>query len=230
MQTRPRKRVMAQPGPKKAVGSPGQGTRNIPRKVFLDLGSRTGEELLWRQPNFERGRIIASDIDLSALRKLRENTKKTGKRVEAVALRAQDLPFKENSVDVITGHGMIGLGFGTKSKKWPSQVQRVMEGVGRALKPGGVFVLSHDPEDTDAFKKIRDSAERAGLVIHRTSTHELSELRPWSARQRQASLKELKGYQAAALQNGQLGLAEKIAGEIQKIESEKLGVLVLRKK
>lgn len=124
---------------------------------FADLGSGDG----WLTVQLARelgpgGRVFAVDISESALNRLRETVAKDALRNVEIVLAAEDDP----RLPVGTLDGVVILNaYHEVTKRVP-----VLEGVRRALKPGGVLVIV-DNLPTDSTWSREQQAARHGLAL-----------------------------------------------------------------
>ena len=115
-----------------------------PNYKVLDLAGGTGDMVkLMSSKVGEKGLIILSDINKKMLETGRDNIIDKGiNNVISVLLDAEELPFKENSFDVIS----IAFGLRNLSNK-----QRSLESVLHCLKPGGEFVILEFSKPTNDY-------------------------------------------------------------------------------
>lgn len=108
-----------------------------PRHRVLELGSGTG---MHTRALLQTGAdVVVSDISPNSLTLLRECFKETFKKLESQVADIENLPFEENSFDVITSAGSLSYG---NPHLVDSEIRRV-------LRPGGTFIcvdsLNHNP-------------------------------------------------------------------------------------
>jgi len=104
--------------------------------TILEIGAGTGAGFVYYLLNRDRdARLIISDLSPTVVREWKALFKR-GMRppnVEYAALDICDLPFKDNSLDFVSGYGEYGNIKGDKVKAL-SEIYRV-------IKPGGMYVM-----------------------------------------------------------------------------------------
>jgi ubiquinone/menaquinone biosynthesis C-methylase UbiE len=167
-----------------------------PDWVMLDIATGGGHTALRLAPHVAR--VVATDITPEML--VRAEAFITGQGVGNIAFRradAEDLPFDENSFDLVTCR--------IAPHHFPDCPRFVQE-VSRVLKSGGLFLVQDHamPEDeqaaryVDAFEKLRDPShnrgfsetewiemfQAAGLAVeHTEQIVKKHRLLPWAERQ-----------------------------------------------
>lgn len=103
--------------------------KNFHAEDILDLASGTGDltaELL----KFDPKKIIAADISDKMLEVQRDKIKDS--RLQLVNADSSDLPFEDNSFDLVT------IGFGIRNFE---HIERSLNEIRRVLKPGGKLII-----------------------------------------------------------------------------------------
>ncbi len=115
-----------------------------PNYKVLDLAGGTGDMVRLMSSKIDKGGLIVlSDINKKMLETGRDNLIDEGiNNVISVLLDAEELPFKENSFDVIS----IAFGLRNLSNK-----KKSLESVLRCLKPGGEFVILEFSKPTNHY-------------------------------------------------------------------------------
>ena len=100
----------------------------------IDLGSGTGffTDILAGQ--FEQ--VIGVDISKGMIDFARENR---SPEIEWIQANANNLPFEDNSIDLIYSNLMI---------QWCMPLEKTLQEIFRVLKPGGLFIFSTLTDDT----------------------------------------------------------------------------------
>jgi len=118
--------------------------------MIVELGSGTGADAVYF---LKQGHsVIAMDISAFALQKLEERAEKEGlsKKLKTfqVDFGLQDIPIKENSVDVV--YSRISLNyFGAR------QTTKLFRDIYKILKPGGTAFLSfRSPDDVNEMEYL----------------------------------------------------------------------------
>lgn len=139
-------------------GLPTQFADIKPGDVVVDLGSGAGNDaFVARAIVGSRGRVIGIDMTQDMIDRANVNKMKLGfDNVEFHLADIEDLPFAENSVDVILSNCVLNL-VPSKNKAY-SEIYRV-------LKPGAHFCISDITLEGDLPEGLRKSAEMyAGCV------------------------------------------------------------------
>ncbi len=103
--------------------------------AVLDLGSGAGFDcFLAAEKTGKFGKVVGVDITPEMVRQAKKNAEKTGfNNVEFVVGDIEDLPFENNSFDVIISNCVINLS---------NRKKQVFEEAYRVCKPGGMIVIS----------------------------------------------------------------------------------------
>ena len=131
------------------------------RKV-LDVGCGAGVDLL----RFARGGAIATGVDISpgAIALARSNASHQGLDVELGVADAEQLPFGDDTFDLVFAHGVI---------QYSSDTERVVDECRRVLKPGGeaIFQAYNRHSWLNALSKLmRVGLEHEGAPVLRKFT------------------------------------------------------------
>jgi len=133
-------------------------------EVVLDAGCGTGfitKDLLKRYP---KSSVVALDLALNMTRK----TKQQGgwlRKPKLVCSDAEQLPFKNESVDLIVSNLMI---------QWSNDLNKMFEGFHTVIKPNGLLLFSTFGPDT--LKEIRESWSRVDKNPHTSSFVDMHEI------------------------------------------------------
>ncbi len=137
--------------------------------VIGDIGAGTGRMIVWFSDRVgEEGRVLANDIDQSALEHLRDRCEEAGmQNVFIIHGRVEDVCMPEDTLDIAF---MINVYH--HLKKPVELVKTIIP----ALKPGGILaIVEHDPvksgypgnESTPRDRMIRELGQ-AGFTVIRT--------------------------------------------------------------
>ena len=121
----------------------------------LDLGSGTGYATDKIKKRFRRVKIVETDLSYSMLRQSKSKQSKLFSSQQQVCSTARQLPFKENSFDVVYSNLML---------QWCANLDEVFLEINRVLKTGGVFVFSSFGPDT--LKELRQAWQAVDSDIH----------------------------------------------------------------
>ena len=115
----------------------------------LDIGSGSGTDLLVASRlTGEKGKVFGVDITDAMIEKARKAAKTNGfSNVKIVKADAEELPFRDNTFDVVISNGVINL--------IPDK-QKVFSEIYRVLKPGGVLNIA----DIVLGKKISEESRQ----------------------------------------------------------------------
>jgi malonyl-CoA O-methyltransferase len=130
-----------------------QGLRFDPGRV-LDLGCGTGVQTQALHSRFPKARLLACDLSGPMLRQARDRRGWWRKRFDLVQANARALPLAEDSLDLVFCNLML---------QWCEEPERVFAGLRRALKPGGLLLLSTFGLDT-----LRELRQAWAAVDERT--------------------------------------------------------------
>ena len=114
------------------------GLRFEPTTV-VDLGCGPGLQARALTERFGKARVVAMDLALPMLRQARRQAGWRGRRFARVAGDAHALPLAESSVDLIYSNLML---------QWCDDLPAVLNGLRRALRPGGLLLISTFGPDT----------------------------------------------------------------------------------
>ncbi|MFQ6088193.1 MAG: arsenite methyltransferase [Candidatus Methanofastidiosia archaeon] len=120
-------------------------------EAVLDFGSGAGFDCFLAAAKVVNGKVIGVDMTPKMIEKAREIAKRKG--VENVEFRLgeiENLPVKDNSVDVVISNCVINLS---------ADKERVFKEVYRVLKPGGRIAISDIALLKKLPKKIQESIE-----------------------------------------------------------------------
>jgi ubiquinone/menaquinone biosynthesis C-methylase UbiE len=112
------------------------GSRPGPFGRSLEIGAGTGYFSLNMLQSGVVGEATCSDISPGMLETLRANARKLGLDVETVACDAAELPFEDESFDLVFGHAVL--------HHLPA-LDRSFEEFHRVLKPGGTLFFAGEP-------------------------------------------------------------------------------------
>lgn len=108
-------------------------------EAILDLGCGTGVQARALSARFPGARLIASDLSGPMLKHARGRRGWWKKCFEMIQANASALPLAEDSLDLVFCNLML---------QWCEQPEQVFAGLRRALKPGGLLLLSTFGLDT----------------------------------------------------------------------------------
>ncbi|OAB60641.1 hypothetical protein AY599_09315 [Leptolyngbya valderiana BDU 20041] len=107
--------------------------------TILDLGCGTGVQSQALHARFPGARLIASDLSGAMLRQARGRRGWWKKRFDLIQANARALPLAEDSLDLVFCNLML---------QWCEQPEQVFASLRRALKPGGLLLVSTFGLDT----------------------------------------------------------------------------------
>jgi ubiquinone/menaquinone biosynthesis C-methylase UbiE len=116
-----------------------------PRSRILEIGIGTGSNLPYVSSSFQEGRFFGIDISASMIRYCRKKLDRWGCPAEIFIARAERLPFKEGSFDVVFQIGSINI-FEDK--------RGAIEEMIRVSRPGTKVVIA---DETEKANRLRDS-------------------------------------------------------------------------
>ena len=106
---------------------------------MLDVGCGGGFNIKRMIERSANGMVFGVDISETSVKKSKAvNKKYMGKRCDIFRASADDLPFEDNEMDLVTAFETVYF--------WPDMEKCFLE-VKRVLKPGGKFVVINDPGD-----------------------------------------------------------------------------------
>ncbi len=118
--------------------------KNLNKKVFLDLGCGLGRHtIMFASNNFK---TFAFDISEEAIKKTKEWAIKLGLNINYAVGDMLDMPYDDESIDVILGYNVISHTDTLGVKKIISQLKRI-------LKKDGECYLTLCSKDTWGFKQ-----------------------------------------------------------------------------
>jgi len=122
-------------------------------ETVLDIGSGGGLDVfLAARKVGPKGKVIGLDMTEQMVEKARQNAKKGNyNNVEFKLGEAENIPVKDNSVDLVMSNCVINL--------VPNKEKAYRE-IYRILKPGGRFVISDLVTEKELDESIRDNPEK----------------------------------------------------------------------
>ena len=106
---------------------------------LLDIGCGGGYNVRRLLELSENARVYGADISEASVEKSRKvNKKELGRRCMIVQASAESLPFKDDTLDLVTAFETVYF--------WP-EIAGCFSEVHRVLKPGGRFAVINDPGD-----------------------------------------------------------------------------------
>ena len=117
----------------------------IDAHTVVDLGSATGSGSRLLARRFRRARIVAVDLSRNMLEATRRKRSRFSRRL-SVQANAQELPFADQSIDVIFANLLL---------PWVSDPVLLFAEVSRVLREGGLFLFS--TLGPDSLSEIRDA-------------------------------------------------------------------------
>jgi ubiquinone/menaquinone biosynthesis C-methylase UbiE len=120
----------------------------------LEIGSGTGYFSLNLLQMGTIERLTATDISPGMLRRLSETAEDLGLEIETVATEAEELPFEDESFDLVFGHAVL--------HHIPDLAQAFAE-FRRVLRPGGAIAFCGEPSRYG--DRLATAPKRAGLLV-----------------------------------------------------------------
>lgn len=122
-------------------------------EFVLDIGSGGGlDAFLVSKRVGPNGRVIGIDMTKEMVEKARQNARKANyKNVEFILGEAENIPVKDNSIDLVMSNCVINL--------VPNK-ERVYREIYRVLKPGGRFIVSDLVTEKELDESIRNNPEK----------------------------------------------------------------------
>ena len=132
------------------------GDKQPPQRV-LDLGSGPGRAAEAMHRRWPKAQVLALDLALPMLRQARgrDGWHPLRRGVDRVCADARALPLAENSLDVL---------FSNLCLQWVEDLPAVFAGFRRALRPGGLLLVSTFGPDT--LHELRDAFAQADEAPH----------------------------------------------------------------
>ena len=119
----------------------------------LEIGSGTGYFSLNLLQMGTIERLTATDISPGMLRRLAETAAGLGLEVETVATEAEELPFEDESFDLVFGHAVL---------HHIPDLDRAFAEFRRVLRPGGAIAFCGEPSRYG--DRLAAAPKRAGLI------------------------------------------------------------------
>ena len=119
----------------------------------LEIGAGTGYFTLNMLQDGIVREAVATDISPGMLGALQGNARRIGVAVETVACDAEDLPFHDDSFDLVLGHAVL---------HHIPHLDRAFAEFRRVLRPGGEFLFAGEPSQTG--DRIASYPKRAALA------------------------------------------------------------------
>jgi len=122
-------------------------------EVVLDIGSGGGlDAFLAAKKVGPKGKVIGLDMTKQMVQRARHNaTKGNYNNVEFKLGEAEDIPVKDNSIDLVMSNCVINLA--------PNK-EKVYREIYRVLKPGGRFVVSDLVTEKELDESIKNNPEK----------------------------------------------------------------------
>ena len=122
-------------------------------EVVLDIGSGGGlDSFLAAKKVGPKGKVIGLDMTEQMVKRARHNaTKENYNNVEFKLGEAEDIPVKDNSIDLVMSNCVINLA--------PDK-EKVYREIYRVLKPGGRFVVSDLVTEKELDESIKNNPEK----------------------------------------------------------------------
>ena len=134
----------------KALGERVEGLRF---EDGLEIGSGTGYFSLNLVQMGTVGRLTATDISPGMLRRLSDTAEALGLEAETVATEAEELPFEDESFDLVFGHAVL---------HHIPDLDRAFAEFRRVLRPGGAIAFCGEPSRYG--DRLAALPKRAGLL------------------------------------------------------------------
>jgi malonyl-CoA O-methyltransferase len=115
-------------------------------EIVVDLGCGPGLQARALSERYRDARVVALDLALPMLHEAKKQAGWRGRRFRRVAADATALPLAESSVDLIYSNLML---------QWCEDLPSVLNGLRRALRPGGLLLVSTFGPDT--LNELRDA-------------------------------------------------------------------------
>jgi ubiquinone/menaquinone biosynthesis C-methylase UbiE len=119
----------------------------------LEIGAGTGYFTLNMLQDGVVREAVATDISAGMLEALQANARRVGVAVQTVACDAEDLPFEDDSFDLVLGHAVL---------HHIPHLDRAFSEFKRVLRPGGAFLFAGEPSQTG--DRIAAYPKRAALA------------------------------------------------------------------
>jgi len=122
-------------------------------ETVLDIGSGGGLDVFLASKKVgTEGKVIGIDMTEQMVEKARQNARKGNyNNVEFKLGEAEDIPVKDNSVDLVMSNCVINL---------VPDKERAYKEIYRILKPGGRFVISDLVTEKELDESIRNNPEK----------------------------------------------------------------------
>lgn len=122
-------------------------------EFVLDIGSGGGlDSFLASKKVGPNGRVIGIDMTEEMLEKAKQNARKANyKNVEFRLGEAENIPVKDNSIDLVMSNCVINL--------VPNK-EKVYREIYRVLKPGGRFIVSDLVTEKELSESIKNNPEK----------------------------------------------------------------------
>jgi len=133
--------------------------------TILDLGCGTGVQAQALHATFPKTRLIASDLSGAMLKQARGRRGWWKKRFDLIQANARALPLADDSLDLVFCNLML---------QWCEQPEQVFASLRRALKPGGLLLVSTFGLDTlHELRQAWAAVDSAPHVGHFTDAQKL---------------------------------------------------------
>ena len=122
-------------------------------EVILDIGSGGGLDVFLASKKVgPRGKVIGLDMTEQMVKRARQNARKGNyNNIEFRLADAEDIPAKDNSIDLVISNCVINLA--------PNK-EKVYREIHRVLRPGGRFVISDIVTEKELDKSIKNNPEK----------------------------------------------------------------------
>jgi len=121
----------------------------------LDLGSGTGLASRLLAQRYKKAQVVQLDLSPGMLRESRSRSPRFFSRQRYICADAEMLPMADRSVDLVFSNLML---------QWCNDLDSVITGAGRVLRPEGLFIFATLGPDT--LKELRLSWEEVDRSIH----------------------------------------------------------------